>query len=73
MTESPSYLTQTGLQTEIHVSMTSDKKNLLAEVTVSAKRNLLSVGGHTDTPVDLTTVGNTDITTDCADQDTDPS
>jgi hypothetical protein len=32
--------------------MTSDKQTLLAEANASAKRNLMSVGGCADTPVD---------------------
>jgi hypothetical protein len=40
--------------------MANNKKTLLAETTASAKRNLLSVGGHSHTPVDLIAVGNTD-------------
>ena len=40
--------------------MDSDKKSLLAEVNASAKRNLMSVGGCADTPVDLVAGGNAD-------------
>ena len=39
--------------------MTSDKKTLLAE-DASAKRNLISVGGCADTPVDVDAAGNAD-------------
>jgi hypothetical protein len=39
--------------------MTNDKKTLLAE-DASVKRNLISVGGCTDTPVDVDATGNTD-------------
>ena len=46
------------VQPEIHVYMTSNKKTLLQELAGSAKRNLMSVGGHTDTPVDLVVAGN---------------
>ncbi len=46
------------VQTEIHVPMTSDKKTLVAEAVASVKRNLLLVGGCTDTPVDLVAGGN---------------
>ena len=38
--------------------MTSNKKTLLAEADTSAKRNLISVGGFADTPVDLVEAGN---------------
>ena len=38
----------------------SDKRTLLAEAAALTKRNLLSVGGHVDTPVDLLAVGNAD-------------
>ena len=48
------------VQTEIRVHTTSDKKTLLAEEDASAKRNLISVGGCTDTPVDLVAAGNAD-------------
>jgi hypothetical protein len=48
------------VQTEIHSHMTSDQNTLFQEATTSAKRNLISVGGCTDTPLDLTTGGNTD-------------
>jgi len=65
MEESPSHLTQTGVQAEIGANMGSDKKTLLAEADSSAKRNLLSVGGHTDTPVDLIAVGNADAHHPC--------
>jgi hypothetical protein len=40
--------------------MTSDRQTLLAEANTSAKRNLMSVGGCADTPVDVDTVGNAD-------------
>ena len=46
------------VQTEIHTYMTIDKKTLLQEATASAKRNLMSVGDHADTPVDLVSSGN---------------
>jgi hypothetical protein len=58
MEESPSYLVHIGVQTEIHTHMVSDKKTLSTEVDASGKRKLLSDGGHTDTPVDLISVGN---------------
>ena len=45
------------MQAEIHSHLSSDKKTLLTEVDVSAKRNLLFVGGCTDTPVDLVAGG----------------
>ena len=48
------------VQTEIRAHMTSDKKTLLAEANTSAKRNLMSVGGCADTPVDVDTAGNAD-------------
>ena len=47
--------------------MTSDKNTLLQEADASAKRNLMSVGGHTDTPVDLVVTGNTDAKRSCLD------
>ena len=40
--------------------MGSDKNTLLAAVTASSKRNLMSVGGFADTPVDLVAGGNAD-------------
>ena len=40
--------------------MASDRQTLLAEENASAKRNLMSVGGCVDTPVDVDTAGNTD-------------
>ncbi len=48
------------VQSEIRAHMTSDKKTLLQEEVVSTKRNLMSVGGHADTPVDLIKSGNPD-------------
>ena len=48
------------VQAEIRAHMASDKKTLLAEANASAKRNLISVGGCADTPVDVDTVGNAD-------------
>ena len=53
------------VQTEIHTHMTSDKKTLLVKADASAKRNLISVGGCVDTPVDLVAPGNTDGTCPC--------
>ncbi len=38
----------------------SDKNTLLQEEAASAQRNLISVGGCVDTPVDLTTAGHSD-------------
>ena len=49
------------MKEEIHEHMTSDKKMLIQEEVASAKRNLMSVGCHVDTPVDLVPVGNTDV------------
>ena len=40
--------------------MASDRNTLLAEAAASAKRNLMSVGGCADTPVDLVAGGNAD-------------
>jgi hypothetical protein len=40
--------------------MTSDRQTFLEEENASAKRNLMSVGGCVDTPVDVDTTGNTD-------------
>ncbi len=45
--------------------MPSDRQTLLAETNASAKRNLMSVGGCTDTPVDVDTAGNTDRKRPC--------
>jgi hypothetical protein len=38
--------------------MVRDKNTLLQEVVVSSKRNLMSVGGCSDTPLDLVSGGN---------------
>ena len=38
---------------KIRAHMTSDKNTLLQEAAASAKRNLISVGGCADTPLDL--------------------
>ena len=43
------------------------QKTLLQEEVASTKRNLMSVGGHTDTPVDLDTSGNVDEKRPCLD------
>ena len=48
------------VQTEIRTHMTSDRQTLLTEAHESAKRNLMSVGGCADTPVDVDTAGNAD-------------
>jgi hypothetical protein len=48
------------VQTEIRGSMASDKKTLLPEANASVKRNLISVGGCADTPVDVDATGNAD-------------
>jgi hypothetical protein len=40
--------------------MASDRQTLHAEANASAKRNLMSVGGCTDTPVDVDATGNAD-------------
>jgi hypothetical protein len=53
------------VKTEIRSHMTSDKKTLLQEEAASTKRNLMSVGGHTDTPVDLVATGNDDVKHPC--------
>ena len=53
------------VQPEIHVYMTSNKKTLLQESAGSAKRNLMSVGGHGDTPVILVKSGNVDTKRPC--------
>ena len=45
--------------------MVIDKKTLLAEPDASAKRNLISVGGCADTPVDFVAVGNADGNRPC--------
>jgi hypothetical protein len=41
------------VKAEIQTHMESDKNTLLQEEDVSAKRNLMSVGGCADTPLDL--------------------
>ena len=48
------------VQTEIRVRMASDQNTLLAAAAASSKRNLMSVGGCADTPVDLVAGGNAD-------------
>jgi hypothetical protein len=48
------------VQSEIRAWMVNDKKTLLTESNTSAKRNLLSVGGCTDTPVHVDAAGNVD-------------
>jgi hypothetical protein len=48
------------VQAEIRACMASDKKTLLAEANVSAKRNLISVGCCADTSVYVDAAGNTD-------------
>ena len=48
------------VQAEIRSHMASDRQTLLVEANASAKRNLMSVGGCGDTPVDVDTAGNTD-------------
>ena len=48
------------VQAEIRSRMASDRNTLLAEANASAKRNLMSVGGCADTPVDLVAGGNAD-------------
>ena len=40
--------------------MANDRQTLLAEANASVKRNLMSVGGCADTPVDVDTAGNAD-------------
>jgi hypothetical protein len=45
--------------------LTSDKKTLLEAATASVKRNLMSVGGHAGTPVDLVATGNADVKRSC--------
>ena len=48
------------MQAEIRTHMVSDKNTLLQEAAASAKRNLISVGGCADTPLDLAAGGNAD-------------
>ncbi len=48
------------VQAEIRARMVSDRNTLLGEADASAKRNLMSVGGCADTPVDLVGGGNAD-------------
>jgi len=40
--------------------MQCDKKTLLADADASKKRNLMTVGGHADNPVDLCSEDNAD-------------
>ena len=53
------------VQSEIRTLMTSDKKTLLQVEDASAKPNLMSVGGHVDTPVDLAATCNADAKRPC--------
>jgi hypothetical protein len=46
------------VQEEILTHMVNDKKTLLEEANVSVKRNLMSVGGCGDTPVNVDVTGN---------------
>ena len=62
---SPSFTKK--VQAEIHAHMVGDKKTLLTEEAASAKRNLLSVEGHADTPADLIVVGNVNENRPCLD------
>ena len=55
------------VQAEIRVRMASDKNTLLAVTAASSKRNLMSVGGCADTPVDLVAGGNADGKRPCLD------
>ena len=55
------------VQAEIRSRMASDRNTLLAEANASAKRNLMSVGGCADTPVDLVAGGNADGKRPCRD------
>ena len=48
------------VQAEICAHMASDKNTLLQEAAASAKRNLISVGGCADNPLDLAAGGNAD-------------
>ena len=49
----------------MYIMMTIDKKTLIEAADASAKRKLMSVGGHTDTPVDLVVAGNDDAQFPC--------
>jgi hypothetical protein len=53
------------VQGEIRTHMTSDKKTYLEATDASARCKLMSVGGHTDTPVDLVAAGNADAKRPC--------
>jgi hypothetical protein len=48
--------------------MQRDKKSLLAAAIESKKRNLMTVGGHTDNPVDLCGEDNADTKGQCLDK-----
>ncbi len=54
-----------AVQAVIRAKMQCDKKSLLAEEDASKKRNLMTVGGHTDNPVDLCVEDNTDVKRQC--------
>ena len=49
-----------AVQATIRVKMQCDKKCLLTAADASKKRNLMTVGGHADNPVDLCSEDNAD-------------
>ena len=53
------------VQAAIRAKMQCDKKTLLAEADASKKRNLILVGGYSDTAVDLCGEGNADAKRQC--------
>jgi hypothetical protein len=54
-----------AVQAAIRDKMQCDKKSLLAAADASKKRNLMAVGGHADTPVDLCGEDNADAKRQC--------
>jgi hypothetical protein len=57
-----------AVQTAIRVKMQCDKKSLLSAVDASKQRNLMVVGGHSDTARDLCGEDNADAKHQCLDQ-----
>ena len=54
-----------AVQAVIRAKMQCDKKTLLADADASKKRNLMSVGGHADNPVEVCGEGNADAKRQC--------
>ena len=54
-----------AVQTTIRVKMQCDKKSLLPAADASKQRNLMVVGGHSDTAVDLCGEDNADAKRQC--------